>query len=165
MEPVEPVQKNIYQSKRLNLATFRRWAKSSTEAASEGPTVLHIVFVVCLTIPSSTLSAFPCTLSLSLSLLQHFSVAQVWFSICGHPIHLGNFQTQKRCANDVKWFNMDKSCHIPAFLRLAIAFLLMQLLDHASLIYYLCCIHQQLSVIVIAFWRSLMLMQVTHSFV
>ena len=152
MEPVEPVQNNIYQSKRLNLATFRRWAKSSREAAIEGPTVLHIVFVVCLTIPSSTLS-------LSLSLLQHFSVAQVWFSICGHPIHLGNFQTQKRCANDVKWFNMDRSCHIPAFFRLAIAFLLMQLLDHALLIYYLCCIHQQLSVIVIA------LMQVTHSFV
>ena len=164
MEPVEPVQNNIYQSKRLNLATFRRWAKSSREAAIEGPTVLHIVFVVCLTIPSSTLSAFH-ALSRFLSLSYNTSVAQVWFSICGHPIHLGNSQTQKRCANDVKWFNMDRSCHIPAFFRLAIAFLLMQLLDHALLIYYLCCIHQQLSVIVIAFWRSLMLMQVTHSFV
>ena len=30
--------------KKLKLATFRRWAKGSREAASEGPTVLHICF-------------------------------------------------------------------------------------------------------------------------
>ena len=46
MEPVEPVLKNIYQSKtyrkRLKLATLRRSAKGSREAASEGTTILHI---------------------------------------------------------------------------------------------------------------------------
>ena len=38
MEPVEPVQTNIYQSnrcRRLKLATFQRWAKGSREAAKK----------------------------------------------------------------------------------------------------------------------------------
>ena len=35
VEPVEPVQMNIYLNK-----TYIRWAKGSREAASEGPTVM-----------------------------------------------------------------------------------------------------------------------------
>ena len=37
----------------LKLATFWQSAKASREAAIEGPTILHIFFVACLTIPSS----------------------------------------------------------------------------------------------------------------
>ena len=48
MEPVQPVQMNIYQSntyrKDFKLATFRRSANGSRDAASEGPTVLHSHF-------------------------------------------------------------------------------------------------------------------------
>ena len=36
----------------LKLATFWQLAKASREAAIEGPTILHIFFVACLTIPS-----------------------------------------------------------------------------------------------------------------
>ena len=47
VEPVEPVQMNIYQSntyRRLKLVTCRRWARGSREAAREGAAVLHIHF-------------------------------------------------------------------------------------------------------------------------
>ena len=48
VEPVEPVQMNTYQSntyrKDFKLVTFQQWAKSSRQAAREGPTVLHIHF-------------------------------------------------------------------------------------------------------------------------
>ena len=47
VEPIEPVQMNIYQSStcvRLRLAIFRQWGKGSREATSEGPTVLDIHF-------------------------------------------------------------------------------------------------------------------------
>ena len=47
VEPVEPVQMDIYESntyRRLKLVTFRRWTRGSREAASERSTVLHIHF-------------------------------------------------------------------------------------------------------------------------
>ena len=47
MEAVGPVQMSDYQSntyKRLSLATLRQLAKGSREAASQGPTILHICF-------------------------------------------------------------------------------------------------------------------------
>ena len=48
MEPVEPIQVNIYQTntyrKDLGWLHFKKWAKGSGEATREGPTILHICF-------------------------------------------------------------------------------------------------------------------------
>ena len=44
MEPVEPIQMNIYQSNTYRKDLSWQWAKGSREAASEGPTVLRIRF-------------------------------------------------------------------------------------------------------------------------
>ena len=49
MEAAHPVQMYIYQSNAyrkdlIKLAMFQQWAKDSSDAASEGPTVLHTHF-------------------------------------------------------------------------------------------------------------------------
>ena len=44
MEPVQVIQMNIIPIEKISADYIQRWAKSSRNTASEGPTVLHTTF-------------------------------------------------------------------------------------------------------------------------
>ena len=44
MEPVHVIQMNIIPIEKISAGYVQRWAKSSRNIASEGPTVLHTSF-------------------------------------------------------------------------------------------------------------------------